>query len=317
MIELMYSLTTAIPVTLAAIGVGIGQGKIGNKALEAIYTQPSATNDITKVSVIGMALTETAGILGTVISIILILNNKVPANITYAAYGKIGIALAIGISGFVAAIASSLPAQATCETITRQPFFASKVMNLMLITQTLIMTPNIFGFLISLLINNAVYSANSLVAGLQLLAAGISIGIGSIGPSIGLSLFAYSACKAVGINRKAYSKILSFTFVCEAIIETPLIFALLVSLSILTIPVNQDTSLLKGIAFIAAACCMGLSTLGTGYSSGRTGSSATLEIAANPENSSMISKVGLLALAMIDTFAIYGLLTAMMLIFMT
>lgn len=317
MIELMYTITVAIPITLSAIGVGIGQGFIGIKALQAIHTQPSASTDITKVSIIGMALTETAAILGSVISIILLLSKSIPLDITYASLGRIGIALAIGISGFVAGIASSLPAQASCTTIARQPFFASKVMNLMLITQTLIMTPNIFGFLVSLLINNHIATATTLNQGLQLLAAGLSIGLGSIGPSIGLSLFAYTACQAVGINRKAYGKILSFTFISEAIIETPLIFSLLVSLSILTIPITPETSAIKGIAFLSAAICMGISTLGTGFSSGKTGSAATLQIAANPEQSSMISKVAMLALAMIDTFAIYGLLTAMMLIFIT
>ena len=315
MIENLYSFVTAIPITLSAVGVGIGQGLAGSKALKAINTQPSAASDINKISVVGLALTETAGILGSVISIILVLDSTIPQDYYYASFGKIGIALAMGISGFVAGIASSLPIQSACTSIARQPFFSNKILNLMLITQTLIMTPNIFGFLVSLMIYNKVAAVTTFPGALQLLAAGLSIGIGSIGPSIGLSLFAKSACKAIGINRKSYSKILSFTFISEAIIETPLIFALIVSLSILTTPITDQTPIIKGITFICAALSMSLSTLGTGYSSGITGAAACIQIAYRPNNYSITSKVSMLALAMIDTFAIYGLLVAMFLIY--
>lgn len=315
MIPLLYTLSTAFPVTLAALGAGIGQGLIGFKSLQAVDTQPHAATEIGRISLIGMALTETSAILGLVVSIMLLLDTSTPINYLYASYGKIGVSFAIGLTSLIAGIASSLPAQAACLSVARQPFFSNKILQLMLLTQSIIVTPNIFGFIIALLINIKIATVNDLNGGLQLLAAGISIGIGSIGPCIGLSLFAASACTAVGINRKSYSKILPFTFICEGIIETPVIFSLLIALLILNVDIICDGSALQGIALLSAALCMSLSTIGTGISAGRVGSAASQQIGNAPDIYPIVSKVGLLALAMIDTFAIYGFIIAIILIY--
>jgi F-type H+-transporting ATPase subunit c len=312
--ELLYTSLIAIPVALSAIGAGIGQGYIGLKSIRAINTQPQSSTEIIKVALISMAIVETVAIFGTVMSIILLYDNNIPVNVTYAAYGRVGIALAMGISGLCAGIASSFPAQGACESVARQPFFTTKIINLMLITQTFIMTSNIFAFIISLMINNYIATINSFAQGMQYLAAGLSIGLGSIGPSFGLGIFAYSACKALGINRKAFGKIVSFTFISEAIIETPLIFSLLIALQILSSTVSDETSILKGIVFISAALCMGFSTLGTGLATGKTSSEAILQIALQPHHSSIISKVSMIGLVLIDTMAIYGLIISFMML---
>jgi len=315
MIEMMYILSTAIPVTMTALGAGIGQGLIGFKAIEAMKIQPTASTEINRALTIGLSLTETASIFGLVISIILNFDTTIPQNYNYAAYGRLGLTIAIGLSGFMAGIVSSLPAQAACLSIARQPFFSNKIMQLMLITQTVIMTPHIFGFVIALFINTQIQLVNNINDGLKLLAAGLSIGLGSIGPSIGLSLFAKAACTAISINRKSYAKILPFTFISEAIIETPAIFSFLISLLILHVHIPSDAPIIYGITLIAAALCMGLSTLITGISTGITGSAACIHIGNNPEHYSKISNICFLALAMIDTFAIYGFIIAIILLY--
>lgn len=313
MIELLYYIALAAPATLSALGSGIGQGLIGKKALHAIHLQPEASSSISKVCIIGIALTETTGILGLVTSLLLLINPTV-IDPSYGTLCLSGIALAVGLSGLTVGIVSSYPAQAACEAIARQPFMHGKILNIMLITQTLIMTPNIFGFLVGLLIKNNMATATTLPVALQLFSSGLSIGGGSVGPAIGLSLFARAACRAVGFNKKAYSKILTFTFIGEAIIETPLIFSFIIALSILTTSMN-NAPILKGIALLASAICIALSTIAPGISSGKTGATTCDQIAQNIHQYSALSKTTLLALAMIDTCAIYGLLTSMMLIF--
>ena len=312
---MIYTISIAFPIMLSALGTGLGQGLIGLKAIQAVDIQPSASTEINKISLIGMAMSETAAIFGLVISILLIMDTTVPVNYDSATLGRIGISLAIGLSGFIAGISSSMPVQAACLSVDRQPFFSNKILQFMLLTQTVIMTPNIFGFLIALFINIQTSTVPDLNGGLQLLAAGLSIGIGSVGPSIGLSLFAYSACIAIGVNRKSYNKILPFTFISEAIIETPIIFSFLVSLLILNVHIKPTAPITQGICFIAAAICMSLSTIGTGISAGKTGSAACEQIGNTPEHYSKISNISLLALAMIDTFAIYGFIIAVILIY--
>ncbi len=312
MIDSTYILLSLIPVILSALGTGIGQGLIGKQALQSMLKQPTASNNISKLCIIGTAVTETAAILGILMSLML-LGDANNIHNAWSTYGVIGIACAVGISGFCAGIASSFPVIASCQSLARQPFLQGKILNLMLITQTLIMTPNIFGLLIALLIKGKMGETESFTQALQLLASGLSIGLGCIGPSIGLSLFAFAACQAIGINKKAYGKILTFTFICEAIIETPVIFSLLISLIILTTTINPE-SVLQGWQFLAAALCIGLSTISPGINSGRTAAHASTQIAYNLETYPNLSKLTMLALAMIDSFTIYGLLVSIIMI---
>ena len=312
MIDSSYIILSTIPVILSALGTGIGQGLIGKQALQSMIKQPSASNALSKLCIIGTAITETAAIMGVLISLLLINDANSIENI-WSHYALIGIAFAMGISGFFAGIASSFPVIASCQSLARQPFLQGKILNIMLITQTLIMTPNIFGLLISLLIKGKMIETESFTQALQLLASGLSIGLGCIGPSIGLSLFAFAACSAIGINTKAYTKILTFTFICEAIIETPVIFSLLISLLIFTTTINPE-SILQGWQFLAGALCIGLSTISPGINSGKTAATAAIQIAHNLEMYSNLSKLTMLALAMIDSFTIYGLLISMIMI---
>lgn len=315
MIDAFTTTISLVPVILSTLGAAIGQGLIGRQALQSMQKQPTSANSISKLSIIATAVTETAAVMGVVISLLLLGDIANLPDTTWAIYGVIGIACAAGISGFCAGIASAYPAMASCISLARQPFLQTKILNLMLITQTLIMTPNMFGLIIALLIKGQLAQAESLTQALQLLASGLSIGLGCIGPSIGLSLFAYAACSALGINKKAYGKILTFTFICEAIIETPVIFSLIVSLMILTANM-VPTPALQGWQFLAAALCIGLSTMSPGLNAGRTGAAACNQIAHHLEQYPNISKITLLALAMIDSFTIYGfLISVVMLMF--
>ncbi|MGZ6251119.1 MAG: hypothetical protein ACXWL2_03760 [Candidatus Chromulinivorax sp.] len=332
MIEQWYTISIALPIVLTAIGTGIGQGLIGVQACKALNIQPQASTEINRITLVAMSLTETSAILGLVISILLLLHTATPFDYFYASVGRIGLCLAVGVSGLVAGIVSSKPAQAACMAVARQPFFSGKILQLMLLTQTVIMTPNIFGFLIALLINAKMQSTlqvhpympeisnlpteTTLTHALQLLTAGIVIGFGSISPCIGLGNFAAAACNAIGSNRKIYNKIMTFTFICEAIIETPIIFSLLTALLILNATV-QPTSPIQAITFIAAALCMSLSTIGTGLSAGKTASAACKQIEKLPEEYNAISQTGLLSLTMIDTFAIFGFIISIILIYAT
>ncbi|MBI2344693.1 hypothetical protein HYV10_01315 [Candidatus Dependentiae bacterium] len=311
--DALYIILSTLPAVLSGIGTSIGQGIINKNAMESLNRQPSASSSISKISIIGMAIVETAAIMGMVISILLINDPKINADTFFSNLAAAGIALALGISGLCAGIAAALPAAKTCQSIAHQPFMYTKLLNMMLIVQTLIMTPNMFGMIIALLIKNKITAIEILPEAMQLFASGLSIGIGCIGPSIGLSIFASSACSAVGINKKSFNKIMTFTFVCEAIIETPAIFALLISLIILTTTIKPESAI-QGWQFIAAALCMGLSTIAPGINAGKTGAAACKQMGLNLEQYPSLSKLALLALAMIDSFAIYGLLVSIVLL---
>lgn len=310
----LHFATIALTVGVNSMSVGIGEGLTGRAALEAINKQPKAYNDIFRAAVLGTALIETAAILGVVIAFLLLLGNADGPFTLGTHIAEIGIALTICISGFTIGLAAASPAQEACHAIARQPFFADKIIRFMLITQSLIQTPIIFGFIIAIFIRNKALVVTSTAESLALVAAGLCIGLGSIGPVIGLGAFAKEACRGLGVNRLSYNNLMSFSIISLAIIETPIIFSLLVSLMLLLN--STDITLLSGVGFIAAAFCMGIGTLGPGIASSRTAAAACKQIALKPEIYGTISSVSMFGQGIIDTCAIYTFLIAIFLIFL-
>ncbi len=70
----LSALASAI-VLMVALGIGIGQGLIGMKAVEGVARQPEAKADILQTMVVGQAITETTGIFAFIIAIVLVLAN--------------------------------------------------------------------------------------------------------------------------------------------------------------------------------------------------------------------------------------------------
>lgn len=305
----------ACAIVANSISVGISQGLTSYSALRAINKQPSAKNDIMRVSIIGMTLIETVAILALLVAILLLVNTSTEGDNYFEHVSEIGIGLAISITGFVVGLASSMPAQAACNAVARQPLFTQRIFGFMLMTQVLIQTPIISALIVSLFIQGQSAAATIMNDSLRLIAAGLCISIGSIGPAIGLSIFSKAALDGLSKNTKSYNKLLSFTFISEAIIETPIIFCLIISIILLFIvqkPVTEN--LIEGIIFIAAGLCTGLGTFGPGISSGITGAAACTQIAQKPENHSILSNTSMLAQGLIETVVIYSVLLSLLMI---
>lgn len=313
--EFLHFGAIATSITLSSISVGIGQGLISWSALKGIDRQPAAQEGITRVAIIGMALVETVAVLGLLISIMLLFYTSQSSGDIFANYAKIGIIAAMGITSLAIGIASAIPAQAACHAVARQPFFAQRISGFMLMTQVITQTPIISAFLVSLFIQNQAGAIITLTDSLRLIASGLCVGLGSIGPAIGLSVFAKAAVSSVGKNSKAYDKLLSFTFISEALIETPIIFCLLVSITLLfAVPYAMTENIIDGIIFLAAGLCTGLGTLGTGISSGVTAAAACTEIANNTDSYNILSRTSILAQSLIETIILYSVILSLLMI---
>lgn len=316
--EIIHFGTIALAVAINALGVGIGQGLTSSSALEAINRQPAARDDITKTAVLSMALIETAAVMGTFIAFMLLLGTKNMVLTWHVGLAELGITCAICLPGFVLGIASAFPAQEACKAVARQPFFAQNIIRFMLIILSLIQTPIIFGMIIALFINYQMAEVQTLRESFRLIASGIAIGLGSVGPAIGLARFAQVACRGIGINRTAYNKLLSFSLISQAIVETPIIFSFVIAISLLfVVPPLAEENVVNGIALLAAGICTGIGTLGAGISSGNTAAQACREISITPDAYGILSRTSLLAQGLIETSAIYAILTSLLLIFFT
>lgn len=309
-----YMVIAAI-IVIPSLSVSIGDGLIGLTLLKSIDKQAYAYNDIMRMGFISSALVETTAILSLFFALMLVLS--MPNEYAfYPILAEIGIALALCLPGAIIGITSAFPAQEACNAIARQPLFAQKIVGFGIMTQALVQTPIIVSFVIAFLIKNqAVYSL-CLADSLRLIASGLCIGLGGVGPALGLAYFAKRACWAIGVNREAYGSLVSFTLISQALIETPVIFALLISLLILfTIPTLGSCDLLRGIAMIAAALSTGFGTLGAGISSGKTAAAACEQIAYNPNEQATISQASMFGQAFIETCILYAVLISLILIF--
>ena len=124
-------------ITLATIGTGIGQGLGAFGALKSLARQDLGAPQIFRALVIGLAIIESGIILALVLTLLLSLMTD-GSTITYPiALAELGMALAIGIVSTVVSVSSSSALKSSCKSISRQPFFAQKVLTLMLLAQAI------------------------------------------------------------------------------------------------------------------------------------------------------------------------------------
>lgn len=305
---LSVGLCTFIP----SLGVAIGQANASQACFEGMNIQPAARDELSRTNIIALALIETAGLLGVISSLLLIIYKTETLNMALA---QLGIVFAICITGFMTAIASSLPAREALLSIARQSFTsrARKIANLMILCQSLIQTPLAFGFIITLLIYYQLNMVTSLGQAVTFIATGLCIGLASIGPAIGGGIFTRSACKSVGLNSNIYTKVISYTIISQAIIETPIIFAVIISFWLLSIA--SSVSDILSIITIAVACLMGIGTLAAGIGSGKTAASGCAQIPIiEDKDYNTLSKTTIIAQGLIDTSAIYALMVSIVLL---
>lgn len=67
----------------------------------------------------------------------------------------------------------------------------------------------------------------------KVIAAGIAVGFGAIGPGIGEGVIAGMALSAIGRNPEASNKIMPFMFATMAVAESTAIYSLVIALLIL------------------------------------------------------------------------------------
>ena len=310
----LHYFSAILALGLATIGGGLGQGLAGMNALQAMERQQLGRDNTFKAMLIGLALIESGIVIALVMSLLMLLG--APKEITLEiSLSELGIGLAIGLAALSTSIASSFVVSAATQGIGRQPFFAQKIITLMLLCQSIIEAPVLFSFIISLLIKTTINDNMVVIDGVKNLAAGLVIGLASIGPSIGQALFCQAACTAVSANKNAYNKIFPFALFGQAFIETPIIFCLLLALMFLFyVPTLGTMFFPQGPVILTAAVTLGLGALGTGAGIGLSASRSCEQIAQEPNNYPLMIKLTLLTSTFIESSVIYAMIVSFLLI---
>ncbi len=231
-------LGAGISVSVSSVACGIGEGYIAGEAVHAMMKQPGANDKLFRNMFVGQAIAETGGIFSLVIAMLLLfsgLENGVLSWLTVSSLLAAGIAVGLGSVGPV--LGSGYSGGQACAAIGRQPHHANDIMGNMLIGQALSQTSNIFALVVSLLL---IYSIPGVPAGASLgwiimkatalLASGLVIGFGTLGPGSGIGNVAGRANDMIGRYPAQRKTIMRTMFIGAAVSESTAIYSLVVSL---------------------------------------------------------------------------------------
>jgi len=311
----LHYFSAIITIVLGAMGGGIAQGLAGTMSIESLMRQALGNDYSSRSMAVGLALIESGVIIAlvTTLSMLISVDNIASQSVGFS---EIGIALAVGFAALSISVASSMVVRSCATAISRQPLFAPKIFTFMLLTQSIIEAPVIFAFILGFIIKTNSNVIMPEVQGLKFLCSGLLFAIGCIGPSIGQAIFAHAACSSIGVNKHAYSKIFPFTLICEAVIETPVIFCLLVSILMVytNIPIMLVDSYASVCVFLAAVFCLALGSLGAAISTGRISAKSCMQIAKNEGAYGTIVRSNLLTVAFIESTLVYSLIISLLLV---
>ncbi|MBU0986133.1 MAG: ATP synthase F0 subunit C [Proteobacteria bacterium] len=214
-----------------AIGSGIGGGFPAGEACAGIARQPAMTKRLNTTMLIGSSICQTPAIFALVTAVILIFADfsSHPVSPTWAAV--LGAGLASGIGAIGPGLGDGLVAGACCEGVARQPTAATPTTTTMLLGMAVTETTAIYGLLVSFILMFKTFPAtDALAPAMALLAAGLCMGVGAIGPGIGEGLTAKSAVGQVARNQGHVAGLTRVMLVGQAVAESTGIYSLVISL---------------------------------------------------------------------------------------
>lgn len=313
--ELLHAFSATIAIVLSGLGSGIGQGIAGLGAINAMNRQGMGNESIMRAMILGLALTESGAILALVITLMTLFGGFQTVTLGIG-LAELGAGIAIGMAAATVSIASSFAVYAACHSIARQPFFSQRILTLMLLVQSIIEAPAVFAFITALIIKANIYSGMSTLEGVRLLAAGLTVGVGAIGPSIGQAIFSYASCKAAGLNKESFGKLFTYTLFSQAIIETPVLFCMIVAMILIFKPLTSASVALTAIVYMVTAFTISAGSTGPAISTGYAASKSCIPVVLNSKHYPLFMRTTLLAQAIIESSVIYALIIALLLLTM-
>ena len=226
-------------VGLSSIACGVGEGYIAGKTVKALSAQPSAMDQLYRSMFIGQAVTETGGIFALVIGLLLLFSGFATEEAGWFLVAALsGAGLAVGLGSLGPGFGAGYSGGYAAESIGRQPKMGNQIIGNMLIGQALSQTSNIFALVVSLLLLYSTplqskfpnLSAGKIILkSMGLLASGIVIGLGTMGPGSGIGIVAAKANKMLGRFPREKGNIIKIMFLGAAVTESTVIYSLVIA----------------------------------------------------------------------------------------
>jgi F-type H+-transporting ATPase subunit c len=143
---------------------------------------------------------------------------------------------------------------------------------------------------------------------IALIGAGLSVGLAGLGVVYGQGELSRVSMDVLGRNPNIRSQLLVFTVLGIALVESGVIYAMIVSFKIINTPGIEP------MHAIAAGLAMGLAGLGSGFGESKIVCGALEAYNRNPENKAHVLQSMLMYLALAEVVSIYALIIAFQLL---
>ncbi len=222
-----------LSIGFGSFGSGIGCGWPGGAACDGVARNPRQVTPVTSSMIIGQAVTQSPSIFAAVVSLLLMFY-RLPGTGWGAVGIAIGAGLAVGIGGLVPGIGSGWAAGGALNGMGRWPGSRAVTLRVMLVGQAVCQTPAIFGMLVAFMMMFALRDLEGNVVGFaKTMGAGLSVGLGGIGPGLGSGLAGESGCQVTAARPGINAVVLRTMLVGQAVSQSTAIYSLVIALAIL------------------------------------------------------------------------------------
>jgi F-type H+-transporting ATPase subunit c len=218
----------ALAVGFGALGSGASEGYTAGKAANGIVRQPKVSGEILRTMLISQAVTETSGIFGLLVAILLLFvvpsEGGLPIVVTYISAG-----ICMGLGGIGAGLGCGTAGGAACEAVARNPRATSSIILTTLIGQAISQTGCIFALVVSLLLLfiPPVGSGIGLIG--ALIGAGFAMGFGAIGAGTNSGYATARAVTGISRNPRTGSLVLRIMLLGQAVEHAGAIYSLIIA----------------------------------------------------------------------------------------
>jgi F-type H+-transporting ATPase subunit c len=299
-----------LAIALSALGAAIGQGSSFKGTEEAISRQTESAKAVKQLQFIGLLLIEGGPALGLIFVMIFLFKNNALITLPVAIV-EASIGLAFGISALFSGIAAGQAVSAATEATSRQPFIAKKLSTFMLLMESFAEISLIFSFILGILIHTKISPTLTLPEAIKFSAAALTLSIATIGAGIAQGMLAKTNILAVGLNQNMYGKILTFTFITSAFIETPIFFAFFIALKLLYTPLDATTTAIAALGYFGATLASGLGSAGPSIGAAHVSGQSILQATLDPKQYESLRKTTVFIQLLLETGAIYSLLISL------
>jgi V/A-type H+-transporting ATPase subunit K len=134
-----------LAIGLAGLGVGIGEGMVAKKSLESMGKNPDMSNYFLVLTILGIALVESAAIYGLIIAFQIMAID--PGAIE--PWRAVAAGCAIGFAGLGAGIGEGMLVSGAMDATLRNPEMKTKIMTFMILFLALVESVAIYGLIIA------------------------------------------------------------------------------------------------------------------------------------------------------------------------